>query len=251
MSWSHIALAAALGHRPDHRSQRPRAGRGPRVPRPARGFPERRDARTARARDLRAERPGPGLGAGARGPGAALRRVPLILSGGILLIALAAAAGQLLSSTSGGGSGGSDGSGRSTRRAGPPKTGLAAAVCDVDLRGRPWAAAPRRPALTRQPDHAPRVDVLGTGPAGTVTLTVAPRARAGLWADPTAASPLALAGDARWVVRTTAYPSDGHEVDQPALQQPPTTATRSTKPRSSTGACAPRARPPAVEDFTH
>ncbi len=58
-----------------------------------------------------------------------------------------------------------------------------------------------------------------SGPAGTVTLTVAPTARAGRWADPTAAFPLALASDARWVVRAVAMPADGHEVDQAALQQ--------------------------------
>ena len=58
-----------------------------------------------------------------------------------------------------------------------------------------------------------------SGPAGTVTLTVVPADRAGRWADPTAAFPLALAGDARWVVRAVATPADGHEVDQAALQQ--------------------------------
>ena len=150
----------------------------------------------------------------------AMRRFALILTGGILLIALAAAAGQLLSSTSGGGSGGSDGSGSSSRRARPAKTGLAAAVCDLDLA----QAALGGGALDGPHSHdnpvMRRVSMCScSGPAGTVTLTVAPSDRAGRWADPTAAFPLALAGDARWVVRTTARPADGHEVDQAALQQ--------------------------------
>ena len=148
-----------------------------------------------------------------------MRRFPLILSGGMLLVALAAAAGALLSS-SGGGSGGSDGSGSSSRRAGAPKTGLAAAVCDLGLA----QAALGGGALERPQSHdnpiMRRASMCScSGPAGTVTLTVAPSDRAGRWADPTAAFPLALASDARWVVRTTARPADGHEVDRAALQQ--------------------------------
>jgi hypothetical protein len=149
----------------------------------------------------------------------AMRRFPLILSGGALLIALAAAAGSLLSS-SGGGPGGSDGSGSSSRRAGRPNTGLAAAVCDRDLA----QAALGGGALDAPRSHdnpvMRRASMCScSGPAGTVTLTVAPSARAGMWADPTAASPLALAGDTRWVVRTAAMPADGHKVDRAALQQ--------------------------------
>ena len=220
MSWSHIALAAVsvIGLIIGLNGLAQAVGLGPRDP-----LVDSLSAATLALLALAIYVPsGWGLAwALARGDRApALRRVPLILSGGILLIALAAAAGQLFSSTSGGGSGGSDGSGRSTRRAGPPKTGLAAAVCDVALA----RAALGGGALDGPHSHdnpiMRRVSMCScTGPAGTVTLTVAPRARAGMWADPTAASPLALAGDARWVVRTTANPSDGHEVDQPALQQ--------------------------------
>ena len=57
-----------------------------------------------------------------------------------------------------------------------------------------------------------------SGPAGNLTLIVVPTERAGGWADPTAAFALALAIDASWLVRAVAQPTDGHEVDQPALQ---------------------------------
>jgi len=148
----------------------------------------------------------------------ALRRFPLILSGGVLIVALAAAAGQLLSS-SGGGPGGSDGSGRSSRRAGAAKTGLAAAVCDRDLAQAALGGALDSPRSHDNPVMR-RVSMCScSGAAGTLSLTVAPAGRAGRWADPTAAFPLALASDARWVVRAVAMPADGHDVDQAALQQ--------------------------------
>ena len=137
----------------------------------------------------------------------------------MLLIALAAAAGSLLSS-SGGGPGGSDGSGRSSRRADRPKTGLAAAVCDLDLaQAALGGGALDGPHSLDNPVMRHVSMCSCSGPAGTVTLTVAPSDRAGRWADPTGALPLALASVARWVVRTTAAPADGHEVDHPALQQ--------------------------------
>jgi len=147
----------------------------------------------------------------------AVRRFPLIVTGGILLIALAAAAGQLLSS-SGGGPGGSDGGGSSSRRARPAKTGLAAAVCDLELAQAALGGALDGPRSHDNPIMRRASMCSCTGPAGTVTLTIAPSGRAGMWADPTAAFPLALARDTRWVVRTTARPGDGHDVDRPALQ---------------------------------
>jgi hypothetical protein len=220
MSWSHIALAAlsVIGLIIGLNGLAQAVGMGPRDP-----LVDSLDAGTLALLALAIYVPsGWGLAwALARGDRSlAVRRFPLILSGGILLIALAAAAGQLLSSTSGGGSGGSDGSGSSSRRAGKPKTGLAAAVCDLDLAQTALGGGPLDGPRSHDNPVMRRVSMCScSGPSGTVTLTIAPSDRAGRWADPTAAFPLALAGDARWVVRTTARPTDGHEVDQPALQR--------------------------------
>jgi hypothetical protein len=220
MSWSQIAIAAlsVLGLITGLNGLAQAAGLGPRDP-----LVDSLDAGTLALLALAIYVPsGWGLAwALARGDQSlALRRFPLILSGGVLLIALAAAAGSLLSS-SGGGSGGSDGPGSRSRRASKPKTGLAAAVCDLDLaQAALGGGALDGPRSHDNPIMRRSSMCSCTGPAGTVTLTVAPADRAGSWAaDPTNAFPLVLASDARWAVRTTARPADGHDVDQPALQQ--------------------------------
>ena len=52
-----------------------------------------------------------------------------------------------------------------------------------------------------------------------MTLIVAPSGRTRMWADPTAALPLALAMDSEWLVRVVAQPAEGHEVRAEALQK--------------------------------
>ena len=100
------------------------------------------------------------------------------------------------------------------------ETSRDAAVCDVQLAQAVLGGGALDGPHSHDNPIMRRVSMCScSGTAGTVTLTVAPTDRAGRWADPTAAFPLALASHARWVVRAVAMPADGHEVDQAALQQ--------------------------------
>jgi len=147
----------------------------------------------------------------------AVRRLPLVLSGGVLIVAVAVAADHLLA-PAGGGPGGSDGSGAGRYRRAAAARSLAAAVCDADLARAALGGALDGPRAHDNLMMRRSSMCSCSGPAGNVTLIVAPTDRAGGWADPTAAFPLALATDARWLVRVVAQPADGHDVDQAALQ---------------------------------
>lgn len=148
----------------------------------------------------------------------AVRRLPLVLSGGVLIVAVAAAVDSLLA-PAGGGPGGSDSSGSSRiRRAGAARRSLAAAVCDPDLAQAALGGELSGPRPHDNPLMRRSSMCSCSGPPGNITLIVAPTDRAGGWADPTAAFALALATDERWLVRVVAQPADGNEVDQVALQ---------------------------------
>ncbi len=147
----------------------------------------------------------------------AVKRLPLVLTGGVLIVGLAAAVGELLPANTGSGPGGSDGSGRSSRRAGA-RGSLAAAVCDAELARAAVGGPLGEPQGLDSPFMRRSSMCSCSGEGGHVTLVVAPRERAGMWADPTAAIPLALAMDADWLVRVVAQAADGHAVDERALQ---------------------------------
>jgi hypothetical protein len=57
-----------------------------------------------------------------------------------------------------------------------------------------------------------------TGEAGSVGLTVYPLERAGRSASATPPFPCAIVQDERWLVRVLARATDGHAVDEAALQ---------------------------------
>lgn len=149
-----------------------------------------------------------------------LRRLPLVLCGGVLIVAISALLGyvvSLISAGGGGGAGGSDGGG-SARSSRARQAGLAAAVFDLELAKVALGGELDGPDGGDSPLLRRSSMCASSGPAGHVTMIVVPSDRTGLHADPTAAFPLALARDERWLVRVVAMPADGHEADGAALQ---------------------------------